>query len=120
MSVLLCISLARIIQNLQMKAEEGIFYFYLLFVIAIFPFGDCYLAQKVTTESEKLVYSYYDMDFIGTDLKFQKALIILIGRYQHSVVFTVGKFTRLSICTFITIIKGVYSYYMFLKGIKRV
>ncbi|KAF5294529.1 hypothetical protein FQA39_LY13383 [Lamprigera yunnana] len=62
----------------------------------------------------KIGHVCYEIDFIDTDIKFQKALNLLILRSQKPVEFTVGNFSSLNMETFITILKGAYSCFMVL------
>ncbi|XP_031341105.1 odorant receptor 67a-like [Photinus pyralis] len=58
---------------------------------------------KVTLEIETVSNTCYHINFIGTDLRFQKSLIIIMRRCQKPVVIIVGKFTALSIVVFVTV-----------------
>ncbi|XP_031355783.1 odorant receptor 4-like [Photinus pyralis] len=93
--------------------------FYLLMGFLPF-FIDCYLSNVVMIESAEIAYSCYQIDFIGTDLRFQKMIIMVIGRWQKSVKFTIGKFAPLEIATSLTVAKASISYFMLLQNLKKV
>ncbi|XP_031338150.1 odorant receptor 85b-like [Photinus pyralis] len=115
LSFVICIILFRI-ANAPLFTVE--FFKLCLYLIAsnILFFGDCYLTQKVLTENEALAYACYSVDFVGTNLPFQKSLILIMARAQRSVQFTVGKFAPLSIVTLVTILKASYSYFTLLQN----
>ncbi|KAF2893677.1 hypothetical protein ILUMI_12495, partial [Ignelater luminosus] len=66
----------------------------------LLQFITAYWGNQVITESEAIVRTCYEADFIGADVRFQKSLIKIMQRSQKVPRFTVGKITPLSINTF--------------------
>lgn len=54
---------------------------------------------KVITESLALAKSCYEVEFVGTDIRFQKALILIMQRSQSPFKLTLGRFAALSLVT---------------------
>ncbi|KAK5646173.1 hypothetical protein RI129_004637 [Pyrocoelia pectoralis] len=71
--------------------------------ISVASFIFVLLNFKMDVASEGLMLAFYEADFVGADIKFQKALIFLMTRAQKSVVFTIGNFTPLSMGTIVTV-----------------
>ncbi|XP_031357678.1 odorant receptor 85b-like [Photinus pyralis] len=115
LSFIICILLFRIANTSQFNVEFFKLCIYLIGGSTLF-FGDCYLTQRVLTENEAFAFSCYNVDFVGTNLPFQKSLILIMAKAQKSVRFTVGKFAPLSIVTLVTILRASYSYLMLLQN----
>ncbi|RZB40717.1 7tm 6 domain containing protein, partial [Asbolus verrucosus] len=63
-----------------------------------------------------LISSYaYDINWVILNESIKKSLILLMMRSQRPCYFTAGKFSLLSLETFMTIIRGGGSYFMFLR-----
>lgn len=56
-----------------------------------------YYASKVISESELFGTACYESKFVGTDIRFQKGLIMMMQNGQKPIAFTVGKFTPLTV-----------------------
>ncbi|XP_031356035.1 uncharacterized protein LOC116180270 [Photinus pyralis] len=97
-------------------AEFWLIIFY-LFASSFMFVADCWFTQRVITESDQVASSCYDVDFVGTDLKFQKALMLMIGKAKRPVRFTIGKFAPFCIVTLVVIAKVSFSYVTFLENI---
>ncbi|XP_031348319.1 odorant receptor Or2-like [Photinus pyralis] len=115
MSFVICLAMLRISNMQQVNTEHLEFLFYIIAPLIVF-FVDCYFTQEVITENEAFAYSFYEIDFIGTHLAFQKCLILCIARAQRLVSFTIGKFVPLTMVATITIVKASFSYYTLLKS----
>lgn len=61
----------------------------------------CYWGNQVRLESEKVAIACSQVDFVGTDVQFQKSLCLIIRRCQKPIVLTAGKFTTLSLQTYV-------------------
>ncbi|GJQ74197.1 hypothetical protein Trydic_g19108 [Trypoxylus dichotomus] len=72
----------------------------------------CYYGNEITLAAESVAAACYDVNFVGTDLSFQKSLLLIICRSQRPMALTIGKFATLNIGTFISIMRASYSYYM--------
>ncbi|XP_031341036.1 odorant receptor 85c-like [Photinus pyralis] len=118
LSFLICIILFRIANAPLFTVEFFKMSIYFIGASALF-FGDCFLTQRVLNENEALAFSCYNIDFVGTNLPFQKSLILIMARAQRSIRFTVGKFAPLSIVTLVTILKASYSYLMLLQNHRK-
>ncbi|KAK5646171.1 hypothetical protein RI129_004635 [Pyrocoelia pectoralis] len=101
------------------NVEFCVLLFYILTNLLVF-FGDTYLCQEIVTEkSEGLVFSYYETDFVGADIRFQKALVLLMTRAQKHIIFSIGNFAPLSMGTIVTVVKASVSYFMLLYNLRR-
>ncbi|KAF5286406.1 hypothetical protein FQR65_LT12586 [Abscondita terminalis] len=90
-------------------------YFEIIFVtLSLFLVSYC--GTQITEELASISNTCYDINFIGTDLRFQKALIFIMSRTQKPVRVTVGGFTALSISVFVAIIRNSYSMFMVLHN----
>lgn len=59
-----------------------------------------YWGEQVMQESELVGNAIYESNFMGTDLRFQKAVGLIIRRSQRPAVITAGKFTNIGLTTF--------------------
>lgn len=81
------------------------------YILATFQiFAVSFYGDKVAQESLKVSRVCYEIDFIGTDSRFQKSLLLIIWNCQQPVQFTIGKLGVLSLDTFV----GVCIYYTLL------
>ncbi|KAK5639872.1 hypothetical protein RI129_010683 [Pyrocoelia pectoralis] len=101
-----------------LSVEFAVMIFYTTVILLMF-FVDCFFTQQVITESEEVANSCYESDFVGSDPKFQKALVIIMRMAQNSVKFTIGKFAPLSVATCVVITNATISYFMILRNIKN-
>ncbi|KAF5299814.1 hypothetical protein FQR65_LT09336 [Abscondita terminalis] len=60
-----------------------------------------YWGNEVSLESQNVIKACYDVKFYGTDLRFQKGLFIMMERSKRPITFTVGKFSPLTLGTFL-------------------
>ncbi|XP_031353882.1 odorant receptor 49b-like isoform X1 [Photinus pyralis] len=56
--------------------------------------------EQVILQSQLVAEAAYETDFVGTDLRFQKALILTMIRSQRPVKLTAGKFAFIQLFTF--------------------
>ncbi|XP_031339346.1 odorant receptor Or2-like [Photinus pyralis] len=115
MSFFACLAMLRISNMQQFTTEHLQLLYYIIGPLVLF-FVDCYFTQEVITENEAFAYSFYEIDFIGTNLAFQKCLILCIARTQRSVSFTIGQFAPLTMVAAVTILKASFSYYTLLES----
>ncbi|KAF2900755.1 hypothetical protein ILUMI_05431 [Ignelater luminosus] len=59
-----------------------------------------YWGQQVTEQSQLVGNAIYESNFVGTDLRFQRAVAFIIRRTQTPTVITAGKFTNIGLATF--------------------
>ncbi|XP_031339204.1 odorant receptor 59b-like [Photinus pyralis] len=91
---------------------------YIQLSLALF-FGDAYLSTIVQAECLGVSHSCSEIHFVGTNLKFQKALVMLMAKTQKPVTFTIGRFAPLSINSVFTVIKAAFSYFMLVQSFKK-
>ncbi|XP_031339976.1 putative odorant receptor 85d [Photinus pyralis] len=116
-SILVCFILFRM-SNIPIFTMEFLKLFWYLLTMLSIIFLDSYLCSLVVEESEALVYSCYETDFVDRDRKFQKALVLLMTRAQKPVIFTIGNFAPLSMETVIIVLKASVSYFMLLRNVR--
>lgn len=63
----------------------------------------CYWGNEVTLNSLAVADACNEVDYVGTDLRFQKGLALIIQRSQRPVELTAGKFAVLSLNTFVSV-----------------
>ncbi|RVE47305.1 hypothetical protein evm_008042 [Chilo suppressalis] len=87
---------------------------YLTFGIAqLFIF--CWLSDDVLTKSEKVMLGPYESQWWLANVKQRKIILLMAGQLRIVPVFTAGPFTKLTLSTFLNILKGSYSYYTLLR-----
>ncbi|KAF5272408.1 hypothetical protein FQA39_LY07876 [Lamprigera yunnana] len=72
----------------------------------------CYFGDRVTSKSEEIVHTCWDLDLTEIDVRLQKDLILIISRSQKLIVFTAGKIIPLSRTTILAIFRSMYTLYM--------
>ncbi|KAF5289790.1 hypothetical protein FQA39_LY03707 [Lamprigera yunnana] len=77
----------------------------------------CAAGENMTTESENVAKAIYKIDFVGTDIRFQKCLIKLIEQAQITLRVKAGKLTEVSVVTIVEISRTIYSFYAVLKSL---
>nr|UTN00960.1 odorant receptor [Semanotus bifasciatus] len=75
----------------------------------------CWFGNMVTDASTSVSYALYDCEWFASNMVFKKQIIFTMARMNKPIYVTVGKITPLSFITFITIARGAYSYFTFLK-----
>ncbi|RZC36792.1 odorant receptor 92a [Asbolus verrucosus] len=89
-------------------------FFYLLangfeiFLISLF--GD-----KIIEASSELSLGLYESDWFSTNLAFRKEMILTMARMDKTVYVSIGKFTPLTLITFLTIGRAAFSFFTFIK-----
>nr|QEI46838.1 odorant receptor 22 [Galleria mellonella] len=87
---------------------------YLVFGVSqLFVF--CWHSNKVLIKNENLMYGPFESNWCSTSVKQRKYVLFLSGQLSIKHVFTAGPFTNLTLATFVTILKGAYSYYTLLR-----
>lgn len=87
---------------------------YLIFGVAQL-FIYCWHSNDVFYASEQLMYGPYESTWWAKSVKYRKDLLLLTGQFKKSIVLSAGPFSKLTVTTFITILKGAYSYYTLLS-----
>ncbi|KAF2880208.1 hypothetical protein ILUMI_25967 [Ignelater luminosus] len=76
----------------------------------------CYWGEQVTQESQTVGFYAYNANFTGSDLKFQRALTLIIRRSQTPTVITAGGFTDIGLPTFFWMLHTSYSAFMVMRN----
>ncbi|XP_072946239.1 odorant receptor Or2-like [Epargyreus clarus] len=87
---------------------------YLIFGIAQL-FMYCWHSNEVLYVSKDLMLGPYESTWWKQNVHRQKDVNILVDQFKKTIVFTAGPFTDLTVATFISILKGAYSYYTLLS-----
>ncbi|CAK1589468.1 unnamed protein product [Parnassius mnemosyne] len=69
--------------------------------------------------SKELMKGPYESNWWASSASRQKDVCILIHQFNKTIVFTAGPFTELTVATFLSILKGAYSYYTILSQSKN-
>ncbi|GBP53243.1 Odorant receptor 94b [Eumeta japonica] len=78
----------------------------------------CYFGNEVTVESNCLIESIYNMDWLSTPVGFQKSLVLVMERAKRPLRPVAGGIIPLSLGTFITVLKSSYSFFAVLRQTK--
>ncbi|GJQ74623.1 hypothetical protein Trydic_g21477 [Trypoxylus dichotomus] len=76
----------------------------------------CVFGNKVTVSSSNIPNSIYNGDWYSTSTSFKRSMLITMARMQRPIYFTIGKFTPLTLSTFLTISRASYSLFAVLKN----
>ncbi|CAF4879855.1 unnamed protein product [Pieris macdunnoughi] len=76
----------------------------------------CWHSNTVLYRSLKLDDGVYGSAWWSHGVKIRRCVLLLGGQLNKTIVFTAGPFTRLTLSTFVTILKGSYSYYTLLNS----
>ncbi|KAF5274119.1 hypothetical protein FQR65_LT04517 [Abscondita terminalis] len=104
----------------QVSIKEEIFWILFFYSLALTVSTNIiyYYGNDIILESQNIADCCYNIEFVGTSIKLQKALLLMIQRSQRPIVITVGKFAPISIATSIAVIRATYSYFMVLYSRK--
>ncbi|XP_071055834.1 odorant receptor 10-like isoform X1 [Onthophagus taurus] len=102
---------ASLFDLISMRAAQDFSY---VGVVTVQVFLYCFWGNEVRDESVKIADACWETNFVGTDVRFQKALASIIRRSQKPIVITAGKFSDLSLKSYVWLIRASYSYYMVL------
>nr|AIT71995.1 olfactory receptor 29 [Ctenopseustis obliquana] len=87
---------------------------YLIFGIAqLFMF--CWHSNDVIYKSQQVIMGPYESKWWAVGLQQRKNMLILQGQLKIMHIYTAGPFTDLTLATFVSILKGAYSYYTLLR-----
>nr|BAR43454.1 putative olfactory receptor 12 [Ostrinia furnacalis] len=112
-SLMLCAS-AYQLTSATNAAQKLLMAEYLIFGIAqLFIF--CWHSNDVLVKSENVMLGPYESRWWDANVRQRKSILLLAGQLRISKVFTAGPFTNLTLSTFITILKGAYSYFTLLR-----
>lgn len=75
----------------------------------------CQNGQEMSNASEKVALAVYNSDWTILNSRMKKDLGFILFRSQQTCFLTAGKFSKLSLQTFMALVKGSVSYFMVLK-----
>nr|XP_023012678.1 odorant receptor 46a-like [Leptinotarsa decemlineata] len=70
----------------------------------------CYFGNEITEVSSTLSSSLYQNNWIDCSKRFKQCMIIMMCRMQKKLSMTIGKFSPLTLNTFLSVVKGSFSY----------
>nr|AVH87255.1 odorant receptor 14 [Holotrichia parallela] len=76
----------------------------------------CYVGSKLTHNALHIPTAIYESDWLNASLTFKKTMVITMMRMQKPMHITIGKFSPLTLNTFLTIGKMSYSIFTMLKS----
>ena len=92
-SVFLCILTFKMVSaSIVYDFNEFIYYFGFFLVMILKVALPCFFGQQVINESEKILNKVYDLPWYKSDLKFRRNILIMMGRCQNEIGFTVEGF----------------------------
>nr|AOG12952.1 odorant receptor [Eogystia hippophaecolus] len=71
----------------------------------------CWHSNEVLAESNEIDRGVFESDWWKADVRIRKQVILLAGKMGQPFLLSAGPFTTLSVPTFISVIKGSYSFY---------
>nr|ARO70245.1 Odorant Receptor 33 [Dendrolimus punctatus] len=75
----------------------------------------CWHSNNVLFMSNKVEDGVYSSAWWSQNVRIRRCVVLLSGQLRKQIVFTAGPFTKLTVPTFIAILKGSYSYYTLLS-----
>ncbi|XP_077290349.1 odorant receptor Or1-like [Arctopsyche grandis] len=79
----------------------------------------CYAGNELTLQASGLSESAYDCQWYTSNIHFKRMTLILMIRAQKPLKVTAGKFFSISTASFVTIMKGAYSFFAVIRSTKR-
>ncbi|KAG5891489.1 hypothetical protein JTB14_004947 [Gonioctena quinquepunctata] len=70
----------------------------------------CYFGNEITEVSSTLNFSLYQSNWLGCSKRFKQCMIIMMCRMQKKLCMSIGKFSPLTLNTFVAVVKGSLSY----------
>lgn len=65
----------------------------------------CYYGTILSLSSKSIADACFEINFIGSDIRFQKYLLLIMARSQKPVRLTAGGFAELSMVIFVWVLK---------------
>nr|QIJ45798.1 olfactory receptor [Glyphodes pyloalis] len=112
-SVMLCVTAYQITSETS-AMQRFLTTEYLVFGVAQL-FIYCWHSNDVLFASLQLSQGPYESLWWCRHVSQRKNIFLLTGQFSKTVVFSAGPFTKLTVATFISILKGAYSYYTLLS-----
>lgn len=82
---------------------------------------NCYYGNEVIIQSDSIANAAYlsGWQYSENNSKLKPYLLILMQRARRPMALTIGKFSYLSLATFLSVGKASFSYYTFLVNIQK-
>ncbi|XP_022815666.1 odorant receptor Or2-like [Spodoptera litura] len=109
-SLMICASAAQLTTEGTTTVHQIFFFLYLMALIAQL-FLYCWHSNDVFFLSNQVDDGVYSSAWWSQNVRTRRSLLLLGGQLRKPIVFTAGPFTKLNMATFVTILKGSYSYY---------
>ncbi|CAH2107863.1 unnamed protein product [Euphydryas editha] len=113
-SIMLCASIFQITIATTTTQKLLILQYFLFAISSIFVF--CWHSNKVLEQSQQVFMGPYESEWWKMGAKQRKEVLILTGQLKLFPIFSAGPFNKLTVSTFVTILKGAYSYYTLLRN----
>ncbi|XP_041983222.1 odorant receptor Or2-like [Aricia agestis] len=75
----------------------------------------CWHSNQVYYMSLVVDTGVYQSGWWSQEVRMRRCVLLLAGQLNRNIIFSAGPFTKLSVPTFVTILKGSYSYYTILS-----
>ncbi|XP_066144369.1 odorant receptor 2a-like isoform X2 [Euwallacea fornicatus] len=76
----------------------------------------CWFGNEVTLKFQELPQHIWESNWLATDTQYKKSLMFTMLRTRKPVFFTAGRFSRLTLPTFMSILKTSYSIFALIKN----
>ncbi|XP_047990825.1 odorant receptor Or2-like [Leguminivora glycinivorella] len=76
----------------------------------------CWHSNEVYFMSERVDRGIYESEWWRCGVDLRRCVLLLGGQLRKTIIFEAGPFTKLTIATFVAILKGSYSYYTLLSN----
>ncbi|KAK4887100.1 hypothetical protein RN001_003371 [Aquatica leii] len=115
--IALCLLVGITIKLYDLKSAQ---LFTMLFAAIYTEFLTTYWGSELVKEYLAIGDCYYDIDFVGIDIRLQRSLRFMIQQTQKPIQFSVGGFSPLTMRTFLLVLKGSYSGFTLLYNLNKV
>ncbi|VEN39151.1 unnamed protein product [Callosobruchus maculatus] len=78
----------------------------------------CHFGNSIIVAGETCRYSLYETDWHSSSKRFKQGLLIMMYRMERPLYLTIGKFSPLTLQTFVAVMKGSFSYATVFKTVE--
>ncbi|KAF5285630.1 hypothetical protein FQR65_LT13111 [Abscondita terminalis] len=114
--ILICLDIyqASLMPNVNLKQ-----FFLLMEVMTVFTpaLVYCYYGEELAHRSEQIGEIAYEIDFVGTDIRFQRSLMIILRQSQKPFRIKAGKMIEGSMAVVVWVLRSSFSAYMMIRTI---
>ncbi|XP_044729500.1 odorant receptor 4-like [Chrysoperla carnea] len=75
----------------------------------------CWFGNGITEQSSSVLQALYECNWFSSPTSFKRSLLIMMNRTQRPLRLNIGIFAPLTIQTYVTVLRGSYSYFAVLK-----